>query len=244
MTQGCDMKGIFRVVLWKIPPTFCALAQRSGRAARNLSTLGEAILFVPKSVYTGTESPDIPVDTEAVVVEDDLQVVEGEQTAGAAVAIEEEASGVSDVATRIPNVGRRTKAKKSALQIRDAEALKEYVSTTGCRRKVWNAFFGNERKGVSTSHPRPFCKFLSEPLALHPHQLSSTFQHRLEHAAAIAVNRGSFQSRRSHSPKQPVLSRPGSASTSWSTSAPPFASAWSTGETACWIESIQDADSL
>lgn len=44
------MRNIFRVVLWKLPPSFCALAQRSGRAVRDLDELGEAILFVPAKV--------------------------------------------------------------------------------------------------------------------------------------------------------------------------------------------------
>ncbi|KAJ6610953.1 P-loop containing nucleoside triphosphate hydrolase protein, partial [Mycena sp. CBHHK59/15] len=48
--MGCDMRNIFRVVLWKLPPSFCALAQRSGRAVRVFEQLGEAILFVPAKV--------------------------------------------------------------------------------------------------------------------------------------------------------------------------------------------------
>ncbi|KAJ7346309.1 P-loop containing nucleoside triphosphate hydrolase protein [Mycena albidolilacea] len=48
--MGCDMHNIFRVILWKLPPSFCALAQRSGRAVRDFSQLGEAILFVPAKV--------------------------------------------------------------------------------------------------------------------------------------------------------------------------------------------------
>ena len=31
--QGCDMRNIERVVLWGLPPSFCALVQRAGQAA-------------------------------------------------------------------------------------------------------------------------------------------------------------------------------------------------------------------
>jgi hypothetical protein len=44
------MRNIFRVVQWKLPPSFCALAQRFGRAVRNFFELGEAILFVTAKV--------------------------------------------------------------------------------------------------------------------------------------------------------------------------------------------------
>jgi ATP-dependent helicase YprA (DUF1998 family) len=44
------MRNIKRVVLWGLPPSFCALVQRAGRAGRDLRTLGEAILIVPPSI--------------------------------------------------------------------------------------------------------------------------------------------------------------------------------------------------
>lgn len=37
------MRNISRVVLWALPPSFCALVQRAGRAARDFKKLGEAI---------------------------------------------------------------------------------------------------------------------------------------------------------------------------------------------------------
>lgn len=46
LTKGCDMRNISRVVLWGLPPSFCALVQRAGRAARDFQMLGEAILIV------------------------------------------------------------------------------------------------------------------------------------------------------------------------------------------------------
>ncbi|KAL6304460.1 hypothetical protein BKA93DRAFT_825904 [Sparassis latifolia] len=44
--MGCDLRNIAIVVLWGLPPSFCALAQHAGRAARDMTKLGEAILIV------------------------------------------------------------------------------------------------------------------------------------------------------------------------------------------------------
>ena len=44
------MRNIQCVILWKLPPSFCALAQRSGRTVWDFDALGEAILFVPAKV--------------------------------------------------------------------------------------------------------------------------------------------------------------------------------------------------
>src|ERR1700761_5020967 len=71
------MRNIERVVLWKMPPSFCALAQRSGRAARDFDVLGEAILFVPAKVLK-----DGIVEEEARVAREeaaDPQNQEGEE---------------------------------------------------------------------------------------------------------------------------------------------------------------------
>jgi len=68
--QGCDMRNIKRVVLWELPPSFCALVQRAGRAARDFSTLCEAILIVPQSVITkGTSEMEVEAALEAVQTE-------------------------------------------------------------------------------------------------------------------------------------------------------------------------------
>ncbi len=60
LAKGCDMRNIKRVVLWELPPSFCALVQRAGRAARDFSTLGKAILIIPQSVITkGTTEMEV-----------------------------------------------------------------------------------------------------------------------------------------------------------------------------------------
>jgi hypothetical protein len=51
-----------QVVLWELPPSFCALVQRASRAVCDFNTLGEAILIVPQSVIMkGTTKIDVEV---------------------------------------------------------------------------------------------------------------------------------------------------------------------------------------
>ena len=54
------MRNIARVILWGLPPTFCSLVQRAGRAGRDLTTKGEAILIVPPGVLKdGSTEEDV-----------------------------------------------------------------------------------------------------------------------------------------------------------------------------------------
>jgi len=46
------MRNIVRVVLWGMPPSFCALVQRAGRAGRDFSVDAEAILIVSQTAIT------------------------------------------------------------------------------------------------------------------------------------------------------------------------------------------------
>ncbi|KAJ7730668.1 P-loop containing nucleoside triphosphate hydrolase protein, partial [Mycena maculata] len=60
--MGCDMRNIERVILWGLPPSFCSLVQRAGRAARDFSKLGEAILIIVSSVIkNGVSEKEIEV---------------------------------------------------------------------------------------------------------------------------------------------------------------------------------------
>jgi len=66
------MRNIQRVVLWELPPSFCSLIQRAGRASRDFNMLAEAILIVPASVIkNGTTDSDIESVLQEVV--DDAQ---------------------------------------------------------------------------------------------------------------------------------------------------------------------------
>lgn len=89
------MRNIERVILWGLPPTFCSLVQRAGRAGRDLTMKAEAILIVSKSVMDEEISKDdlddvlagAVIEAEALnreVVEEELteQVSEALDTEG------------------------------------------------------------------------------------------------------------------------------------------------------------------
>jgi ERCC4-related helicase len=63
LRQGCDLRNIKRIILWELMPTFCALVQRAGRAARDFAMLGKTILIVPKSVLKDGVSDEDLEDT-------------------------------------------------------------------------------------------------------------------------------------------------------------------------------------
>ena len=54
------MRNILRVILWGLPPSFCALVQRAGRAGRDFSVAAEAILIVtPATMKKGISDAEI-----------------------------------------------------------------------------------------------------------------------------------------------------------------------------------------
>lgn len=105
------MRNVVKVVLWKIPLTFCALAQGSGCAARDLTMLEEAILFVPQAIYNGTEAPQIPDKIEEAATAEVQQGVDQADANGqvgqeVAIVIDDEgADAVGDIVTRAPAAG-------------------------------------------------------------------------------------------------------------------------------------------
>ncbi|KDR67869.1 hypothetical protein GALMADRAFT_79410, partial [Galerina marginata CBS 339.88] len=163
--MGCDLRNIARVILWGLPPTFCALVQRAGRAGRDLSTLGEAILIVPKSVVKDGASKDDVSETVAEATIDgealNREPEEVELTDTVVQALDEQGiriAGDEDSSEEQPGTEKvkRTKKFGKDTNIREARALSKYVTTTGCRRKVWDDFFENNKKsqleyGVNTS---------------------------------------------------------------------------------------------
>ena len=149
------MLNIKRVVLWELPPSFCALVQRAGRAARDFGTLGEAILIVSPSVLTKGIT-DIEVETalaeaeteaenrgeeELVLLENNgIQLVDegGVRLAGDSEDEEEP--------EQKEEKKRRRKQTKKNFNSREAKYLSLYACTTQCRRIVWDEFFGNQMK--------------------------------------------------------------------------------------------------
>ncbi|KIO18612.1 hypothetical protein M407DRAFT_83734, partial [Tulasnella calospora MUT 4182] len=146
--MGCDIRSARTVILWKSPPTFCALAQRAGRAARDLTQLGEAILFVSKAVIAGTEELEIP----EIVAEDVSEAIENEGMDTMEVEREAQQEDLPaeevDINSGAATSKRRCKMSATAVSIQDSEYLGRFVSASGCRRAVWNEYFENARKDL------------------------------------------------------------------------------------------------
>jgi hypothetical protein len=158
------MRNIFRVVLWKLPPSFCALAQRAGRAVRDFDQLGEAILFVPAKVLKdGVAEEEARVAREAAAEpgnqEGDDPIPEPEEgvqvVAGQAVAITEGGARVEQNAEAEdcdPEAGvkkKRKAARQSAVDALEASFLSKFACATVCRRIIWDEYFKNNTKGGS-----------------------------------------------------------------------------------------------
>ncbi|KAJ7075016.1 P-loop containing nucleoside triphosphate hydrolase protein [Mycena belliarum] len=163
--MGCDMRNIQRVILWKFPPSFCAVAQRSGRAVRDFLALGEVISFVPAKVLkdgiaeeqarAAREEAAEPHNQEG----DDLpEAQDGQEVvAGQAVAIGEggvrveqnaEADGEEDaeVIKAVQKKRKRKAARVSQADALEAKFLSRFACTTACRRIVWDDYFQNDKK--------------------------------------------------------------------------------------------------
>lgn len=151
------MRNVARIVLWGLPPSFCAFVQRAGRAGRDFSTLGEAILVVPSSVYkAGTSEQELEAelqsstraaehteaenrgdDIEEVLINAGIEVISSE-----GIRIRADRGEESDDEDGLPQ---KQKALKEA-NTHEARFLTMYVCTKHCRRKVWNRFFKNHEK--------------------------------------------------------------------------------------------------
>jgi superfamily II DNA helicase RecQ len=158
------MRNIVCVVLWKLPPSFCALAQRSGRAVRDFTKLGEAILFVSAKVLkdglaaeearvareeaadpNNQEGEDpVPELDEGVDVVASQAVVVAE--GGTRVEQNSEEEGVDPAVAEAKTKKKRRPARQSAADALEAHFLSTFACTQQCRRLVWNEYFKNNTK--------------------------------------------------------------------------------------------------
>ncbi|KAJ6558716.1 P-loop containing nucleoside triphosphate hydrolase protein, partial [Mycena sp. CBHHK59/15] len=164
--MGCDMRNIFRVVLWKLPPSFCALAQRSGRAVRVFEQLGEAILFVPAKVLKdGFAAEEARVAREEAAApqnqegedfvpepEDGVDIVAGQAVVvgegGARVEQNAEAEDADpEAVAAVEKKKKRKAARQSAADALEASFLSRFSCTKQCRRIIWDEYFKNGTKG-------------------------------------------------------------------------------------------------
>ncbi|KAJ6590309.1 P-loop containing nucleoside triphosphate hydrolase protein [Mycena sp. CBHHK59/15] len=196
--MGCDMRNVFRVILWKLPPSFCALAQRSGRAVRDFAQLGEAILFVPGKILKDglvaegaraarEEAADplnqegnefVPEPEEGVEVVAGQTVVVGEGGARAEQNAEAEEADPEVVAAATKKKKRRA-ARQSAADALEATFLTKFACATVWRRLVWDEYFKNGTKGK--------CYLI--PLAsIDSYQRPRLLSRRQVHAAATSAS--------------------------------------------------------
>jgi superfamily II DNA helicase RecQ len=154
------MRNIARVILWGLPPTFCSLVQCAGRAGRELTTHGEAILIVPPGVLKDRLSEDnvvvavenVAVDQEALNREpeepDLINVAESLDEEGIRLrgvdASESEDEGSQAVAKLMKKRGKKKERKDT--HIREVCALHDFACTKHCRRIPWDNFFENSKK--------------------------------------------------------------------------------------------------
>jgi superfamily II DNA helicase RecQ len=155
--EGCDMRNIARVVLWGLPPTFCSLVQRAGRAGRDLTTEGEAILIVPPGVLKeGLTEEGVDASVESATVdqealnrdpeEPDLIVVaESLNEEGIRVRGDVSESEDEEPPANVTKKKGKRRGKKDT-HIREIRALSDFARTKRCRRIPWDAFFENSKK--------------------------------------------------------------------------------------------------
>ena len=154
------MRNIARVLLWGLPPTFCSLVQRAGRAGRDLTTQGEAILIVsPGILKDGSTEEDVVESVENAVVDQEALNREPEEAdlINVAESLDEEGirlRGVdaSESESEAPvaklTKKRGKKKERKDTHIREVRALYDFACTKGCRRIPWDNFFENSKKCV------------------------------------------------------------------------------------------------
>lgn len=150
------MRNIEHVVLWELPPTFCSLVQRTGQAGRDLTTKGEAILIIPKSVMDSEVSEDNLDDTlaEAVIEAESLnrEAEEAEVIEQIPAALDAEGVRIAgadesdEEGTNVQVSERKQKRFGKDTHIAEMKALLDFVRTEECRREVWDTFFENWKK--------------------------------------------------------------------------------------------------
>lgn len=158
--------------MWDLPPTFCSLVQRAGRAARDMSTLGVAFLMVRQgtrrqgvkalevdrlqSQIFGLE--EVPSSSEELDEDDRMEIENAVETSGHEIRrlddggrrVERAGEGERDEAVEGSN-GPKARKKKTRTRIEEKEAtyLTLYANTTHCLREVWDEYFGNKNKSKS-----------------------------------------------------------------------------------------------
>lgn len=160
------MRNIERVVLWEAPASFCCYVQRAGRGGRDLNLLAEAILIVQPGVKkNGIKEAENREIVEEIALQREAENrgdTEGEiidagshETTDEGGARVERASEDDDDDERIapgkPPDGEKRKNKgktKEGFNSHELQYLSLFITTTTCRRVIWDEFFHNSTKGM------------------------------------------------------------------------------------------------
>lgn len=146
-----NFRRIKRVILWHLTLNFLSLVQKIGRCARNPEDRGEAILFITKAALAQCErewKPSQVKETSNGVAENMTSNVSQRSTAAADAV--DEAECLQEMNAQPPvqaRAGVRVKAR-SPQEVRDRQCLVQFVAGEGCRRKAWDSFFENDKKGM------------------------------------------------------------------------------------------------
>ncbi|KAF8798379.1 hypothetical protein BYT27DRAFT_7228444 [Phlegmacium glaucopus] len=133
--MGCDLQNIARVILWGLPPTFCAFVQQAGRAGCDLNTLGEAILIVPKSILKdGISNEEVNNGVSETVIEAEALNWEPEEVELTKTVIE----ALNEEGICVPGDSDSTDDESVA----KVKRTKKFGKDTN----VWDAFFENDKK--------------------------------------------------------------------------------------------------
>ncbi|KAJ7745260.1 P-loop containing nucleoside triphosphate hydrolase protein [Mycena olivaceomarginata] len=162
--MGCDMRNIEQVVLWGLPPSFCALVQCMGRAVRDLKRLGEAILIVPSSILkNGVTELDVELGINTASKDAESENRGTEEATDLALQGIEVTTGLGEVSVTGGGIRvskdsneedgepeevkhkHRKKLSKDA-NSREARFLSRFVVTKKCQHKIWDEFFQNALK--------------------------------------------------------------------------------------------------
>ncbi|KAJ7687525.1 P-loop containing nucleoside triphosphate hydrolase protein [Mycena rosella] len=151
---GMDFQTILRVLLWMKPRSFLFLVQKIGRCVQDRRLRGEAVLYIAKAMYTRCcgERKILRTEKEAAVEEhsadgsDDEaeEPLNREDALALQDASEEEEAAAAPVKRR--RMGKGKRKVSSPMEERDQRCFLEYITTTKCRRLVWNKYFGNQNK--------------------------------------------------------------------------------------------------
>ncbi|KAJ7891045.1 P-loop containing nucleoside triphosphate hydrolase protein, partial [Mycena leptocephala] len=167
----CDMRNIEQVILWGLPPSFFSLVQRAGRAARDFSKIGEAILItttppwppVPPSVIkngfqgrrlkqqlsniTDGESENRGLDVAADLLDQGIELTSGHEWVIVGEGSIRSGKDYDDEDGEAAEVKHKRRKKLSKeCSSREADFLSRFACTTKCRRKIWDLFFNNDSK--------------------------------------------------------------------------------------------------